>query len=241
MASAQRLAPVRSPTATFAETESREAHSTSIGTGSPTRATSRSCSSGNVDTVDDSSRSSSEYLASLPSLNRKETLRDNGVAAAEGHRREGRAQRRRAKGETRSSSSPGLIDYRRETASHLRALVELVQNQAQRNAPRKTRRDVYARASARTSTKVHRGRNTVTTVQFNSSPENVEKLSKSVFAMIDSLKPNGPSQADVDKVKEELTARARGRAEAERLLAVGKHRRARPGRRRHPAVCSRPV
>jgi zinc protease len=42
-------------------------------------------------------------------------------------------------------------------------------------------------------------------VQFNSSPENVDKLSKSVFALIDSLKTNGPSAADVTKVKEQLT------------------------------------
>jgi zinc protease len=42
-------------------------------------------------------------------------------------------------------------------------------------------------------------------VQFNSSPENVEKLTKSVFATIDSLKMNGPKQADVNKVKEQLT------------------------------------
>jgi len=42
-------------------------------------------------------------------------------------------------------------------------------------------------------------------VQFNSAPENVEKLSKTVFALIDSLKSQGPTQADVNKVKEELT------------------------------------
>jgi len=42
------------------------------------------------------------------------------------------------------------------------------------------------------------------TVQFNSSPENVEKLSKSVFALIDSLKTHGPSASDVAKVKEQL-------------------------------------
>jgi zinc protease len=42
-------------------------------------------------------------------------------------------------------------------------------------------------------------------VQFNSAPENVDKLSKSVFALIDSLKANGPSASDVDKVKEQLT------------------------------------
>ena len=41
-------------------------------------------------------------------------------------------------------------------------------------------------------------------VQFNSSPDNVELLTKSVFALIDSLKSNPPSQADVDKVKEQI-------------------------------------
>jgi zinc protease len=41
-------------------------------------------------------------------------------------------------------------------------------------------------------------------VQFGSSPENVEKLTKSVFALIDTLKQKGPSQVDVDKVKEQL-------------------------------------
>ena len=42
-------------------------------------------------------------------------------------------------------------------------------------------------------------------VQFNSSPENVEKLTKSVFALIDTLKTSlGRRQADVNKVKEEL-------------------------------------
>ena len=41
-------------------------------------------------------------------------------------------------------------------------------------------------------------------VQFNSSPDNVEKLSKSVFALIDSLKTQRPVAGDVDKVKEQL-------------------------------------
>jgi len=42
------------------------------------------------------------------------------------------------------------------------------------------------------------------TASFGSSPENVEPLSRALFAAIDSLQRNGPSQADVDKVKEEL-------------------------------------
>jgi zinc protease len=41
-------------------------------------------------------------------------------------------------------------------------------------------------------------------VQFNSAPDNVEKLTKSVFALIDSIKATPPTQADVDKVKEEF-------------------------------------
>jgi zinc protease len=39
---------------------------------------------------------------------------------------------------------------------------------------------------------------------FGSSPENAESLSRAMFAAIDSLQRSGPSQADVDKVKEEL-------------------------------------
>src|SRR5205085_4441267 len=42
------------------------------------------------------------------------------------------------------------------------------------------------------------------TVQYNSSPENVDKLARTVFAMIDSLKATPPTQSEVDKVKEQL-------------------------------------
>lgn len=38
-------------------------------------------------------------------------------------------------------------------------------------------------------------------IYFESSPENVETLTPVVFALIDSLKQHGPSQADVEKVK----------------------------------------
>jgi len=41
-------------------------------------------------------------------------------------------------------------------------------------------------------------------VQFNSSPDNVEKLTKSVFAIIDTLKTKGPEAGDLAKVREEL-------------------------------------
>ena len=41
-------------------------------------------------------------------------------------------------------------------------------------------------------------------VDFESSPENVEKLTQSVLALVDTLKAHGPSVADVEKVREQL-------------------------------------
>ena len=41
-------------------------------------------------------------------------------------------------------------------------------------------------------------------VDFGSSPENVDALSRTVLALIDTLKAKGPSAADVEKVKEQL-------------------------------------
>ena len=42
-------------------------------------------------------------------------------------------------------------------------------------------------------------------IQYGSSPENVEKLGKSVLQIIDSLQRMPPSQAEVDKVREQIT------------------------------------
>jgi zinc protease len=42
-------------------------------------------------------------------------------------------------------------------------------------------------------------------IEYNSAPENVDKLTKSVLALIDSLKAQPPSAADVNKVKEAFT------------------------------------
>ena len=45
-------------------------------------------------------------------------------------------------------------------------------------------------------------------VDYGSSPQNVDKLSASFFALIDAIKQAGPApRADVDKVKEELIRR----------------------------------
>ncbi len=41
-------------------------------------------------------------------------------------------------------------------------------------------------------------------VSYGSSPENVETLGKTVFALIDSLKTQGPTAADVERVREQI-------------------------------------
>jgi zinc protease len=61
----------------------------------------------------------------------------------------------------------------------------------------------YTPGISSASTKIPVPQYSITTF-FSSSPENVEPLTRAVFAVIDSLQKSGPSQADVDKVKEEL-------------------------------------
>jgi zinc protease len=41
-------------------------------------------------------------------------------------------------------------------------------------------------------------------VSFQSSPDNVEPLSRAVFALIDTLKTQGPTQSDVERVREQI-------------------------------------
>ena len=41
-------------------------------------------------------------------------------------------------------------------------------------------------------------------IQFGSSPGDAESLTKTVFALIDSLKTQGPTESDVEKVREQI-------------------------------------
>jgi zinc protease len=42
------------------------------------------------------------------------------------------------------------------------------------------------------------------TINFGSSPENADRLYRAAMAIVDTLKTQGPTQADVDKVREQL-------------------------------------
>jgi zinc protease len=97
----------------------------------------------------------------------------------------------------------GSCQYTPETRFTILAMMELVQIRLNETL-REQLGGAYSPSAGGTCTRTPRQEYSIN-VQFNSSPDNVEKLTKSVFATIDSLKTNGPTQADVNKVKEQIT------------------------------------
>jgi len=143
-----------------------------------------------------------KYLASLPATGRKETYRDNGGGPPKGV-----VERVVHKGVEPKANTiidfTGACQYTPETRFALRALMELFQIKLTETL-REQLGGAYSPSSGGGCARVPRQEYTLQ-VQFNSSPGNVEKLTKSVFALIDTLKTRGPDAADVAKVKEELT------------------------------------
>lgn len=141
------------------------------------------------------------YLASLPALNRKETFRDNGGAPPKGI-----VEKVVHKGVEPKANTiidfTGACESSPETRFAIRALTELFQIKINETL-REQLGGAYSPSVGGGCNKIPRQEYSIT-VQFNSAPDNVEKLTKSVFALIDSLKKLPPSQADVDKVKEQL-------------------------------------
>jgi zinc protease len=156
---------------------------------------------GNVDTVS-LKPLVEKYLASLPGVGRKEAFRDNGGGAPKGV-----VERVVRKGVEPKANTiidfTGACQYSPETRFALRAMIELFQIKLNESL-REQLGGVYSPSASGGCSRVPRQEYSIE-VQFNSAPDNVEKLSKSVFALIDSLKTQGPTQADVNKVKEEIT------------------------------------
>ena len=156
---------------------------------------------GNVDTVT-LKPLVEKYIASLPSTGRKETFRDNG-----GHPPTGVVERVVHKGVEPKANTlidfTGACQYSPESRFAIRALLELVQIQLDETL-REQLGGTYSPRAGGTCVRTPRQEYSIE-IQFNSSPDNVDKLSKRVFALIDSLKTHGPSASDVAKVKEELT------------------------------------
>ncbi|MEP6905781.1 MAG: insulinase family protein, partial [Gemmatimonadales bacterium] len=141
------------------------------------------------------------YLASLPSIGRKETFRDNGGAPPKGV-----VQRVVNKGSEPKANT--MIEFTGSCVSTpqsrfmFRALTTLVQMRLNETLREKLG-GTYSPNVGGGCTREPRPEYTIQ-IAFGSSPENVDLLSKASFALIDSLKAKPPSQADVDKVKEQI-------------------------------------
>jgi zinc protease len=142
-----------------------------------------------------------KYLASLPSTGRKETWKDVGGAPPKGIVEKVVHKGTEPKATTLINFT-GACTYTPETRFAMRALTELVQIKLNETL-REQLGGTYSPGVGGGCGRVPRQEYSIS-VNFGSSPENVEKLTKSVFAVIDTLKTQGPSQTDVDKVKEQL-------------------------------------
>ncbi len=141
------------------------------------------------------------YLASLPSTHRGETFKvvDNGAPT-------GVIDKLVRKGVEPKANTiidfTGACDYSPQTRFQMEAMVELFQIKLNETL-REQLGGTYSPSVAGSCSKVPRQRYSLE-VQFNSAPDNVEKLTKSVFALIDTLQTQGPQPADVDKVREQI-------------------------------------
>ena len=156
---------------------------------------------GNVDTVA-LKPLVERYLASLPNTGRVDAPRVTGKGAPTGV-----VQKTVRKGvEPKATTNiyfTGACAYSPETRVELRALIEIVQIRLTESLREKlggTYSPGVVGGCARTPRQEYQIR-----VIFNSSPENVEVLTQAAFALIDSIKTHGPTAADVEKVRAEIT------------------------------------
>ena len=141
------------------------------------------------------------YIATLPTTGRKESWKD----VAPGFPR-GIIDKTVRKGTEPKASTlivfSGSFVPTPETRFELRTLAELFQIKLNETL-REQLGGTYSPSVGASSTRVPKAEYLVQ-VQYGSSPENVEKLTQAVFALVDTLKTQGPSAADVEKVREQL-------------------------------------
>jgi zinc protease len=155
---------------------------------------------GNVDTVS-LKPLVTKYLASLPSLNRNETFKDNGITPPKGV-----VEKIVRKGIEPKANTviefTGVCTYNPATRVEMLALSQLLQIKLDETL-REQLGGAYSPSAGGGCSRVPQQRYDFT-VEYNSAPENVDKLSKTVFAIIDTLKRQPASQADINKVKEAI-------------------------------------
>jgi zinc protease len=155
---------------------------------------------GNVDTVAIKPLVET-YLASLPGIGRAEKARDTGMKTPAGVIERIVRKGTEPKAATRIVFT-GTCVYTPEERFALRALTTLVQTKLNETLREKLG-GTYSPGVGGTCQREPRQEYAVN-VSFGSAPENVDVLSKATLALVDSLKSQPVSQADVDKVKEEI-------------------------------------
>ena len=141
------------------------------------------------------------YLASLPSAATHETWKNVTSAPPRGVLdvpvRKGTENKA-----TTAITFTGPFEYTPENRFALRALTDYFQIKVTETL-REQLGGTYSPAVLQRSYQIPRAGYSVQVV-FSSSPENVPKLTPAVYALIDTLVRNGPSAADVEKVKAQM-------------------------------------
>jgi zinc protease len=141
------------------------------------------------------------YLAAMPSTGVRETFKDAGIK-----RPAGAIEKVVRKGTEPKALSQvifsGPFDYTEQNQFAMRALVEVMRYKLIETL-REGMSGTYSPGIGGGASKIPRPEYQIT-ISYGSSPENVERLHKATLAIIDSLKNQGPTQADVDKVREQL-------------------------------------
>lgn len=141
------------------------------------------------------------YIASLPAKERRESWKDVGITPPKG-----RVDRTIRKGVEPKATSliifTGPVAYTRENRFAMTALRELFQIKLTETL-REQLGGTYSPGVGGGLTHAPRPEFTMQ-ISYGSSPENVEKLAQSVFALIDTFRTQAPSEADVAKVREQL-------------------------------------
>jgi zinc protease len=141
------------------------------------------------------------YLASLPATGRTEHWKDVGGAPPKGVIQKTVKKGTEPKAETLIVFS-GPFVYSPENRFAMRALNEVFQIKLNETL-REQLGGTYSPSVSTGYTRVPRQEYTIQ-VNYESSPDNVDKLAQTVFALIDTLKTKGPSAADIEKVREQL-------------------------------------
>jgi zinc protease len=139
------------------------------------------------------------YLASLPSIGRNETWKDVGKPAPRGVIENTLRRGTEDKANTEFIFT-GPFKYTADNRFVLGALVSVLRNRLIETLREQLGR-TYSPSVGGGGGRIPREEYTIS-IGYPSSPESLEKLKASVFAVIDTLKTRGPTQADIDKIRE---------------------------------------